>query len=374
MKIFKATLTLLFLFAFASLAAAQCVAPPAGMTNWWPADGNAFDIVGGNHGILQGNATFGDGMVNQAFDLDGNGDYVQVNDTETAAFNFEGSFTIDAWINLEAVPAEFAPIVSKWNDLGVNQRSYFLAVQNVGGSPRLRFDVSETGGFLGGQSSSVTSTAAIPLNTWTHVAAVFDAGTGDLRLYINGDLAALIPQSVIVPGVNTPFENDEPLLIGAGDLGGNVRDFFNGLIDEVELFDRALTEAEIETIFEAGEDGKAIPVVIDVKPGDDGPSPINLKSKGKVPVAILSTETFDATTLDVESIVFAGANVNRKNNGNLHYSFEDVNGDGLLDLVLHFNTQDLDLTDTSTEAILEGTTEDGRCISATVSIKIVPSN
>ena len=367
-------ISILCLIAFASFAAAQCVAPPSGMTNWWPADGNAFDIVGGNHGTLVGDATFGDGMVNQAFDLDGNGDFVQVNDTETAAFNFGGSFTIDAWINLEAVPAEFAPIVSKWNDLGVNQRSYFLAVQNVGGSPRLRFDVSETGAFLGGQSSQVVSSAAIPLSTWTHVAAVFDAETGDLRLYINGDLAPL-STTIIAPAVNTAFENDEPLLIGAGDLGGNVRDFFTGLIDEVELFDRALTEDEIETIVEAGEDGKTIPIVIDIKPGEgDGPSPINLKSKGKVPVAILSTETFDATTVDVGSIFFAGAGVNVKNNGSFHASFEDVNDDGLLDLVLHFNTQDLDLTDTSTEAILTGITEDGRCVSATNSVRIVPSN
>ena len=78
--------------------------------------------------------------------------------------------------------------------------------------------------------------------------------------------------------------------------------------------------------------------------------------------------------MDVGSIRFAGAAVNMKNNGTFHASFEDVNADGLLDLVVHFNTQDLDdLDDSSTEAILSGSTENGRCVSATDSIKIVPS-
>jgi hypothetical protein len=373
MNILKVSVSFLFLFTFVALAGAQCVAPPSGMTNWWPADGNAFDIVGGNHGTLNGDATFGDGMVNQAFDFDGNGDFVRVNDTGTVDFDFTSSFTIDAWINLEAVPAEFAPIVSKWNDLGVNQRSYFLAVENISGVPYLRFDVSETGGFLGGGSSKVVSSTAIPLNTWTHVAAVFDASTGTLRLYINGELAAL-QTNVTSASVNTVFQSNEPLLIGAGDLGGNVRDFFKGLIDEVELFDRALTQAEIDAIFEAGEDGKTFTVLIDIKPGDDGLNSINLRSKGNVPVAILSTETFDATTINVSTLTFAGASVRTNKHGKLQYSFEDVNNDGLLDLVVHFDTQSLDLDSDSTEATIEGLTEDGRCISGTDTVNIVPSS
>lgn len=170
-----------------------------------------------------------------------------------------------------------------------------------------------------------------------------------------------------------PFLNTEPVLIGAGDLGSNLRDFFDGRVDEVELFDRALTQAEILSLFNAGEDGKIATVTFDVKPGNgDDVDPINLGSEGKTPVAVLSTETFDATSLDIASIRFAGASVNVKKNGQYHYSFEDVNGDGLLDLVLHFNTQDLQLSESSTEATLTGTTEAGRCVTATDSIRIVP--
>jgi len=61
-----------------------------------------------------------------------------------------------------------------------------------------------------------------------------------------------------------------------------------------------------------------------------------------------------------------------KNNGTFQASFEDVNGDGRLDLVLHFSTQALSLTSSSTEATLTGSTNTGRCVSGTDSVNIVP--
>ena len=145
------------------------------------------------------------------------------------------------------------------------------------------------------------------------------------------------------------------------------------LIDEVELFDRALTGTEILSLYNAGASGKTITISFDVKPGNgDDADPINLGSMGKTPVAILSTETFDATTVDIGSVRFAGAMVSVKKNGEYHASYEDVNDDGLIDLVLHFDTQSLQLSDSSTETTLSGVTASGRCISGTDEIVIVP--
>lgn len=382
MKKFEKTLlaclgALLFMAALTTSIFSQCVDAPSGMTNWWTGDNNTFDIVGGEHGTLMGDATYADGQVANAFSLDGSGDFISVANDEEAAFNFDGSFSIDAWINLDTVPAEFAPIVSQWNDLGTNERSYFLAIQNVGGQARLRFDVSGNGFYGLPGSSQVTSSTAIALDTWVHVAAVFDtsaAGAPALRIYINGQLATPdAARTFTSTAVVDPFDVDEPLLIGAGDLGGNVRDFFDGLIDEVELFDRALTGTEILSLYNAGASGKTITISFDVKPGNgDDADPINLGSKGKTPVAILSTETFDATTVDIGSVRFAGAMVSVKKNGEYHASYEDVNDDGLIDLVLHFDTQSLQLSDSSTEATLSGVTASGRCISGTDEIVIVP--
>lgn len=177
---------LIFVFG-PSEASAQCVAPPDNMVHWWTGDDNTFDIVGGSHGVLRGDATYGDGMVIRAFSFDGDGDYVEVPHDDAAAFNFTGSFTVDAWVNLESTPPDFAPILSKWNDIGVDQRNYFIAIENHFGNLVVRFDVSGNGLFIGGGQSSRSRTLdVIPLNTWTHIAGVFDGSAHTLRVYING--------------------------------------------------------------------------------------------------------------------------------------------------------------------------------------------
>jgi hypothetical protein len=107
-----------------------------------------------------------------------------------------------------------------------------------------------------------------------------------------------------------------------------------------------------------------INVQIDIKPGSY-PNSINLKSKGKVPVAILTTNDFDAYDVDPVTCVFAGADPVR-------WKMEDVDNDGDHDLLLHFKTQELNLTTESTEATLEGETNDGIQVVGTDSVNIVP--
>jgi hypothetical protein len=88
-------------------------------------------------------------------------------------------------------------------------------------------------------------------------------------------------------------------------------------------------------------------ITIDIKPGSD-PNSINLRSKGVVPVALLSTAGFDATTIleSGEDVYFAGAIAIRLN-------IEDVDGDGIDDVICHFRTQELDLDENSTDGGVE---------------------
>jgi YVTN family beta-propeller protein len=98
-----------------------------------------------------------------------------------------------------------------------------------------------------------------------------------------------------------------------------------------------------------------VPVTIDVRPGID-PNTINLGSQGTVPVAVFSTADFDATTVDPESLTLAGAGVATGPDGTPLVSEEDVDGDGLADLVAQFEIQDLNLTQEDEWVILEGQT------------------
>jgi sugar lactone lactonase YvrE len=112
-------------------------------------------------------------------------------------------------------------------------------------------------------------------------------------------------------------------------------------------------------------------VGIDIRPGSY-PNSINLGSNGNVPVAILSTPTFDASTVDPLTVTLESAPVVVRGNGTPSTSLEDVNADGLLDLVVHVETQGLKLTTESTEAVLQGRTRDGVAIAGSDTVNVVP--
>ena len=111
-------------------------------------------------------------------------------------------------------------------------------------------------------------------------------------------------------------------------------------------------------------------VKIDIKPGSD-PNSINLTSKGNVPVAILSDAGFDAADVDPGSVSLANAGVRLKGKGTVQSSLEDVNGDGRKDLVVHIETEALELTAGDVEAVLTGKLKNGRPIRGTDSVQIV---
>ena len=116
--------------------------------------------------------------------------------------------------------------------------------------------------------------------------------------------------------------------------------------------------------------GDFLSVSIDIKPGSF-PNPINLGSNGNVPVAIFSRSDFDATIIDPLSITLAGAAVRLKGKGTPMVSFQDINGDGLTDLIVHIDTTALQLSFGDTLAILEGKTQGGKKIKGVDSVVIV---
>lgn len=97
-------------------------------------------------------------------------------------------------------------------------------------------------------------------------------------------------------------------------------------------------------------------------------SSINPRSKGKIPVAILTTDTFDATTVDPSTVLFGATGTEA---APVHFALEDVDGDGDIDLILHFNTRDTGIACGDSSASLTGETFNGQEISGADSIKTV---
>ena len=111
-------------------------------------------------------------------------------------------------------------------------------------------------------------------------------------------------------------------------------------------------------------------VEIDVKPGSDR-NPINPRSRGLISVAILSTDTFDATTLDPETIELSGAKVAIRRRGEFLVQEKDVDHDGDIDLLVKIDSQGLVIEPGATIVTLTGRTFDGIRIEGSDDIALV---
>lgn len=230
-------------------ADAACVPPPTGLVSWWPGEGNADDIVDGNDGTLLGGAAFATGMVGQAFSLDGVDDHVDVGGTGGLSFGGTKPFSIDAWVN-PRITGSGGMVVSKFNGGVIGE--YLLSVDEFG----VVFFAREIFPF------GLGSTAAIPFGELSHITATYDGTT--MKIYING----LLDISEVRGAQAT--DTTTPVLIGANLRGGLPETFFDGLIDEVEIFNRALTADEVLAIFDAGNSGKCRLLVTGPTPGTAG--------------------------------------------------------------------------------------------------------
>ena len=225
-------------------AEADPIPPPEGMVSWWPGDGNAEDIVDGNDGSLQGGAGFAAGLVDQAFSMDGADDYVLVPDS--ASLDLTDQFTLDAWINpsgLHSAGPTSGPLISKIGGAGGNN-GYQLGIR--GNNAEMFCEFNAAGEPWPTNALIVTLPSAIPMGQWSHVACVYD--NADLKIYVDGVLVGT--QAI---GAKSVVNSASNVRIGSND---NNDHFFHGVIDEVEIFNRALTADEIRAIYNAGSAGK----------------------------------------------------------------------------------------------------------------------
>ena len=210
------------------------------LISWWPGDGFDNDIIGGNHGILQGGATYGPGKVNEAFVLDGIDDFVMVPDNPGLNLG-KYDFTISLWVNfvdtddeqvlMEKWIQDYEGLSMGWTLTKLPGNVLRLALQD-GIDPEVILDVTP---------------ASIPLNTWHHVAVSREENT--FSMYWNGSFIDSLSCSYNLNSTSSlkmghrGNPDDTP---GSDDDRGF---YLHGSIDEVKIFDRALDTTEIESLF-----------------------------------------------------------------------------------------------------------------------------
>ena len=345
--------------AFASDVSAQtCTPPPSGMVAWWPGDGNTDDIVGARNGSLMGSAGFAPGIVGDAFSFNGGG-WVDVADDPIWTLGTE-DFTIDLWVRFNSLRGR-DPFIAHDNGGGEQDKWIFWfdasGHDKQRGVPALRFHInSPHPAPVPFPHDAVVAPWYPSLGLWYHV-AVTRSGSS-YALYVDGAQLATDTSLFSIP------DPVVPLTIGRAESFT-----LNGLVDEVEILDRALSSGEIQAIYNAGAAGKCrlTAVTIDIKPGSF-PNSINPLSNGVVPVAIISTPTFDATTVVPATVRFGP---NGTEAAPQQSALEDVDGDGDTDMILHFATRSTGIPCGATSAVLTGQTSGNELVEGVDSVRTV---
>ncbi len=234
----------------------DCTELPAGLLAWWPAEGNANDVVGNHHGTNQNGTTFAPGIAGQAFSLDGVNDYADMGE----GFNLD-DMTLAAWAFIDPEKNTGSKrIISKDNfPAGTGRRFFALISSGPYSSGRNGHPWFTVGSNPNNPSSPEIDIAESPVpltSGWHHLAGVRQTSTGRLELYVDGALVSR-DENVTVLG---PI--DSPARTVIGQLGPtSPEQFFSGLIDEPMIFNRALSAAEIQALYQSAAAPPAGPVV-----------------------------------------------------------------------------------------------------------------
>jgi hypothetical protein len=241
----------LFVFAPGHLSAQPCAHPPGGLVGWWPLDETTGTIVSDHSGLgNNGTASLPIGLNTPpqsvaAFVGQGLKFYfgarVNVNGPSASlTFGTGGKFTIDAWIK-----SNVGPIMGNYN---INTKRGYLLY--IGNNSLLTFELGN-----GGNVPMTWSGPAINPNVWTFVAVVVDLPNKTVSVYADATgnpFVSPVPTGHI-PVTYAADADSVPLIIGG--CPGNP----NGcqdILDEVEIFNRALQPGELQSIFSAGSTGK----------------------------------------------------------------------------------------------------------------------
>ncbi|MHC4061167.1 MAG: LamG domain-containing protein, partial [Planctomycetota bacterium] len=197
----------------------------------------AYDSAGDNDGNIYG-ATWTTGQIGGALDFNGVDDYVDVDDDSAFGFSQYDSFSISFWTK----PQTNGMAVSKMR--GSEQWDVFgYHVGWNASNSRFSFGIDRSRQYV---TYVRTADACAPAASWYHVTAVYD--NRDMKIYLNAELH----ESGTFGGGTGSTTPDKDLAIGARSYDWTMTSYYDGVIDDMRIYDRALLPEEVEQVYQEG--------------------------------------------------------------------------------------------------------------------------
>ncbi len=201
----------------------------------------ATDIGNGNKGTLLGKTTVVSGRFGKAFKFNGSSAYITVGNPGSLNFG-TGPFSLNAWFRFDGGGSSIGNIIRKSNyPVSGRGAGYWLRIGTSEGKSILEFSVGAT---TGPEGQSLV-TAPVSAGAWHSVVATRDSADR-VALYIDGESKG----TIVRQASSADSTSEAPFTLGAWDDRFGVREFFAGLIEEVSLYDRALTSEEVQSAYQ----------------------------------------------------------------------------------------------------------------------------
>ncbi len=206
---------------------------------WLDISGNDNHLTEGNNGV-----SVTDGPVNSAanFDLSQKG-YLEILDEDQQGLDVTGSLTLAGWMNTNN-PWMRQSLISKYDGEPTDNRAYELYLS---GRNQIGFVASKDGKITQAYELQARTDEYIVAGVWYHVAAVFNASTKTMAVYLNGELVDLISVNH-----NKIYNSSAPLVLGGDYAFGYADRYFDGALDDWRVYSRALSGSEINDLVDAG--------------------------------------------------------------------------------------------------------------------------
>jgi hypothetical protein len=235
-----------------------CLAPPSGLVGRWTGNDTAADASSsGYNGTLENGVTYGLGEINDAFNLSGNNQYVLIGQPVPANLQIQSAITLSAWIYPTAYPTDFGSgaigIIAGSQHDGNFAGATLYFDGRVNPDANSGVPVGHIGFNLGdGTNWHIQDTLTqVPLNQWTLVTATAAAGSAG-QVYFNGVLQPSSNGSTPATWPGTISYSGSWFAIGQE---VNENRPFTGLIDDVQVYNTALSAAQAQSLYTAGNAG-----------------------------------------------------------------------------------------------------------------------